>query len=108
VTISGSGDVNATGLKEAKVAITIKGSGDVKLAGAADELSVDVAGSGDVDSRELAAKRADVNVRGSGDVKVRADESLHAAVRGTGDVRYTGNPPEVVKEVSGIGSVRPM
>jgi len=83
-------------------------AGDIKLEGKAEELSVDLAGAGDVDTRQLAVQRATVNLRGAGDVKVRAEKTLEANLRGKGDIRYTGNPEEVIQNISGLGDVKPL
>jgi len=108
ITITGAGDVSVKGINEPKFALTIKGAGDIKLEGKAEELSVDLAGAGDVDTRQLAVQRATVNLRGAGDVKVRAEKTLEANLRGKGDIRYTGNPEEVIQNISGLGDVKPL
>jgi hypothetical protein len=106
--ITGAGEVNITGLKEPKFMLDLRGAGNVKMDGSTDELTITLAGSGDVDTTKLAAKRAVVNLRGSGDVKVHAEESLQAHLAGNGDVRYTGNPAEVLEHITGNGSVKPL
>jgi len=107
IKVVGAADVKASGLKESKVEIDVQGSGNIKLDGATDELAVGVSGSGDVDTRQLIARRANVNISGSGDVKVNAAESLNASVSGSGAIRYSGNPQQVSKNISGSGSVTP-
>jgi hypothetical protein len=106
--ITGAGDVNITGLKEPKFVLDLRGAGNVTIEGSTDELAINLAGSGDIDTRKLVAKRAIVNLRGSGDVKVHAQESLQAHLAGNGDVRYTGNPAEVLEHITGNGSVKPL
>ena len=108
VTVAGSGDVKASGIAGEKFVASIKGSGDMKLGGAVKELEVSVNGSGDVDASGLPAARVVVRISGSGDVVVSASERVEAHISGSGSVRYGGGAKDVVTDVSGSGSVKPM
>lgn len=108
VTVAGAGDVKASGIAGEKFVASIKGAGDMTLGGAVKELEVSVNGSGDVDASGIAAARVVVRISGSGDVKVTASERVEAHISGSGSVRYGGGAKEVVKDVSGSGSVEPM
>jgi hypothetical protein len=66
VTIAGSGEVKAGGLRSETASISIMGSGDVAL-DVEDEAKVSIAGSGDVDISGPA--RCSVTQMGSGDVR---------------------------------------
>jgi len=46
-----------------------------------------------------------VSISGSGDARVNATEAIAAQVAGSGDIRYSGHPREVTRQVSGTGSV---
>src|SRR6185369_13635092 len=70
---SGSGDIDADGIKARAFEVRSDGSGDIDLA-------------------DLNSNRATVAVSGSGDADVRADDSLMVEVDGSGDVRYHGSP----------------
>jgi hypothetical protein len=107
VSISGSGDIHVKGLKEGKMDAGVTGSGNVTLLGAVDELHVKITGSGNVQAGDLAAKRVRVGVTGSGNATVVANEELDASITGSGDVRYSGNPPQVRKKVTGSGDISP-
>lgn len=108
VTLAGAGNVKVAGVAGEKFAGAIKGSGDMVLTGTVGELEVRVAGSGDVDASGVTAARVVVHVSGSGDVKVTASERVEAHISGSGSVRYGGGAKEVVRKVSGSGSVEPM
>ena len=58
--------------------------------------------------RVVVAARVVVHVSGSGDVKVTASERVEAHISGSGSVRYGAGAKEVVRKVSGSGSVEPM
>ena len=104
VEVSGSGDVDADGLRADAFEVRSDGSADIGLAGTVDRLAVDLSGSGDADTSGLAARQARVVVDGSGDAEVRADERLEISVDGSGDVRYHGDPA-VTQQVDGSGDV---
>jgi hypothetical protein len=104
IEVSGSGDVDADGLRADAFEVRSDGSADIGLAGTVDRLAVDLSGSGDADTSGLAARQARVIVDGSGDAEVRADERLEISVDGSGDVRYHGDPA-VTQQVDGSGDV---
>lgn len=106
--VSGSGKFVANDINSEDFHVDIAGSGSVVLGGAAPKLTASLSGSGSLDSTSLSAATANISVAGSGSAKVSASKSLDAAVTGSGSVRYSGNPADVEKSVSGSGSVRPL
>lgn len=104
IRVSGSSDVDVSGVSGRAFDLGISGSGDITASGEIDALSASVSGSGDLRLFGLKARQATVQIAGSGDVFVHAVESLSAAVSGSGDVRYRGEPT-VTKSVAGSGSV---
>jgi Putative auto-transporter adhesin, head GIN domain len=105
LSVNGSGDLRLAANLSGAVTTTVVGSGDVRLSGRCASHSVKVSGSGDIHAEELQAASATVKISGSGDVSVAASESLDASVSGSGDIRYAGNPKQLVKHVSGSGSI---
>lgn len=104
VRVEGSGDVKLDGLSADELKVEIKGSGDAQASGRASRLSVSIAGSGDVQTADLKADDVVVSIAGSGDASVFADKTLAVSIAGSGDVVYSGNA--VVKQsVVGSGSV---
>jgi Putative auto-transporter adhesin, head GIN domain len=101
---SGSGDIDADGIKARAFEVRSDGSADIALAGAAGALRVSLNGSGDADLADLNANQATVSVTGSGDADVRADDRLMVEVDGSGDVRYHGSP-ELTQHVDGSGGL---
>ncbi len=104
-TIAGSGDLHIDSAQLGSFALSIAGSGDVTIAGSANEARLVVEGSGDIDARNFAAKKVAVSVSGSGDARVNATESIDARVAGSGDITYSGRPHDVMRKVSGSGSI---
>jgi hypothetical protein len=101
---SGSGDIEATGIRADAFEVRSDGSADIAVAGTARRLAIDLDGSGDADLAGLTAREARVAVGGSGDADVRADERLDVDVDGSGDVRYHGDPA-LTRQVDGSGEL---
>lgn len=106
VSVGGSGRIEVVGLDANRFAVEIDGSADITASGEAGELDVEVNGSGNVDTRDLVAVEASVEINGSGNVDVMARDYLTAVINGSGDIRYYGNPGQVVKRVEGSGRIR--
>ncbi len=102
--VSGSGDVQAGGIKTDGLAVTIGGAGNVTIGGEAHEQEVDISGSGDYRAEALASRVVKIGVSGAGSAIVNASEELEANVRGAGSVEYVG-APTVDQDVSGAGRV---
>lgn len=106
ITVSGSGNVDVSGVHADTFRAKISGSGNVSPAGTSSALSLVVSGSGRFDGENLRVANADVAVSGSGDAVVNATAVLNVVVSGSGDVRYVGNPV-LSQSISGSGSVSP-
>ena len=107
VHISGSGNIDVTGLKSDDLEAGITGSGNITLKGAVTKLHGHITGSGDLRAGDLGAKNVEVTVTGSGNAMVHATDQLNANVTGSGDIRYSGNPAQVRKNIIGSGDVAP-
>lgn len=104
---SGSGDMALNfGGNVPVVATKLLGSGSISLEGSAVDHHVSLVGSGDVRSFGFSSQNAAVVLTGSGDVDIDAKRSLRVTMVGSGDVRYTGNPPDVEKSGFGSGDVK--
>ena len=126
VSISGSGDVEATGVRGERfaadisgsgsigvfdidveaVTAAISGSGEVDIGGATDSLEVSINGSGGFDGVDLIAIRGRVVVSGSGNAAVNVIDQLDAEISGSGNITYVGDPT-VNSVTSGSGSIGP-
>ena len=106
--VAGSGDLRIAELTAKRVHAAVAGSGDLTVAGHADALEAGVAGSGDFNGGKLEAGDVNVGVAGSGSATVWARTSLNAAVSGSGDLRYFGDPQIRKTAVRGSGSLRRM
>ncbi len=102
--VSGSGDVEAEGIKTDRLTVTIGGAENVTVGGEADEQEIDISGSGVYRAEDLESKEAKIGVSGAGSAIVNASEKLDANVSGVGSVEYVGDPT-VEQDVSGAGRV---
>jgi hypothetical protein len=105
VSASGTADMRLAGVDCDEFSATISGRGSFELAGRADRLHLRVSGSGDIDAGELVAAEAEVRISGQGNATVRVREKLDVRVSGVGEVRYHGDPT-VTQRISGAGSVQ--
>jgi len=107
LTLSGSGDIQVTGMAGGDLSVGLPGSGTITVDGSSNSVDISLPGSGNIFCDKLQAKKAIVNLNGSGTINVYATESLDANLRGSGTIRYSGNPPQVNKSVTGSGNITP-
>jgi Putative auto-transporter adhesin, head GIN domain len=105
LSLSGSGQISATGISTPQLTVTISGNGPVSAAGTTTRLDVTINGNGKAQLSQLTARDVHAVVSGSGLIQVTATTSLDAAVPGSGAIIYSGNPPQVITSVTGSGTV---
>lgn len=116
---SGSGDVNAYGLRMASARVeqsgsgrsglgpvqggalfvAVSGSGSVQASGAADAVNARASGSGSVDLVGVSATQADLITSGSGGISATVKHSVLAQTSGSGRITVYGNPAQ--RQLSG-------
>ena len=101
VRISGAGSVRFDKLKADKLEFNVSGSGTGQLAGAVDELSVQISGRGVYLGENLASQVASLAVSGAGEVRVWATKELSAHVSGVATIDFWGNA-RVTRSNSGL------
>jgi hypothetical protein len=104
VTISGSGDIRASGIDSGTFAVEINGSGSVTPTGTTSTLSVEISGSGEYAGTDLTATTGEVQISGSGDAVMNVTDELDIRISGSGNVAYLGDP-DVSQSISGSGDV---
>ncbi|MGQ0678305.1 MAG: GIN domain-containing protein [Actinomycetota bacterium] len=102
--VSGSVSAEVRGLESPSLALELSGAVDVKVAGRAQQQTVNMSGAGSYDGELLQSRRVTVDLSGTANVVVAAAEFLEVSLSGTGSVFYVGNP-SVSQRVSGTGSV---
>lgn len=107
VTLSGGTVLAIDDMTGPRLALSVKGAGSVRAAGEVSALKVQLDGAGSMDLTKLQAGDASVTVNGTGEIRLHVTGQLEATVNGVGNVKYAGNPREVVRHMNGIGSISP-
>ena len=102
-TVSGSGNLEAD-LRAEKITLGISGSGQIHVQGDGEEVEADVTGSGKLDARDFTARSGSVTVAGSGDVHLCVDGTLAVSISGSGDV-YSYCGADIEATITGSGEV---
>lgn len=92
LSVQGSGDVSLSQIQTDDVKGVVTGSGDITIKGTTINADYLVTGSGDITASNVKAESVRAVINGSGDISCHAEKSLTGNVRGSGDVRYKGNP----------------
>jgi Putative auto-transporter adhesin, head GIN domain len=94
VAIHGSEDINITGFSNGSTLnAQIYGSGDVRVSNSNYQLALlAVHGSGKIEAQGLQTKQAEVKIHGSGHTSISVADRLKAAIFGSGNIYYWGNP----------------
>lgn len=108
VEVNGVAALELSGMQSGELEMELNGAGATRARGTVDALALEVNGAGEIDATELVASTVDVEISGAGKAKVHAIKELYAELSGVGSVRYTGDPERVEKDVSGVGTVRPL
>jgi hypothetical protein len=103
--VPGSGQLHIKNLKAGSFSGSVDGSGSITAVGTAQTLEVSTAGSGSLDLADLKSRDANVSIAGSGSADVLVTGKLEGSVAGSGSIRYSGSPKEVVRSISGSGSI---
>lgn len=106
LTISGTGELVASGLAGAKLAVNIPGTGQMKLGGKVGSVAFAMDGTGSVEAQDLIAASAAIDIAGTGQAVVHATSAVDATISGTGAVKVLGNPASVKKSITGVGAIQ--
>ncbi len=102
---SGACDIYAGNIDSDHFNLDVSGAGSVELNGKVDKLSIDLSGAGSVSAKNLKSKDLNISLSGASSAEVYASEYIDASVSGVGSITYFGDPKNVRKDVSGIGSI---
>ena len=102
----GVGDVKIKSLTCSSLNVQSMGVGNVKLAGTVQAATLHSKGVGNIESRNLQANIVEASSQGVGDITCNAVESINAAVRGVGSIKYKGNPTIKSLNKKGVGTIK--
>jgi hypothetical protein len=106
--LSGSGNLNVSGVSSPGLSVTLVGSGNVSASGNTHRLTVTIPGSGTAQLGQLTAHDVTAAVGGSGEISLTAEDSLDARVSGSGAIFYSGNPRHLKTSITGSGAITPL
>lgn len=107
VFLEGSGKFTIGNINSPQLMISISGSSDMTASGKVNNLDIQLSGAGDINTQALDANDVTVNIIGSGDLRVTAHKKLTAAIIGSGEISYFGNPGIIEKNITGAGDIVP-
>ena len=102
----GVGDVKIKSLTCSSLNVQSMGVGNVKLAGTVQAATLHSKGVGNIDAGNLQANIVEASSQGVGDITCNAVESINAAVRGVGSIKYKGNPTIKSLNKKGVGTIK--
>lgn len=104
LTISGSGQILASGLANARLDVAIPGAGQITVFGKTTAVRLDIAGTGSIDAGGLVAETAAIEASGTAQATLHATKTLDTKISGTAAITVHGKP-RVTKSNSGIVAI---
>lgn len=105
MTLTGSGDMTASGVNAKAFEAELTGSGDLVVSGTCTSVKASLLGSGDLVARNLKCETADASLLGSGDLALYASKAIKASILGSGDIVVYGNPASRQTKERGSGDI---
>jgi hypothetical protein len=104
--LTGACRLTASQLTGARFALESTGAAKVTLDGHVDELLAETTGASKLSAANLQTRTVQISTSGAAKADVAVSQTLKVSITGAGKVTYTGNPPNIVKHISGAGSIR--
>jgi hypothetical protein len=105
VELLGAGSVAMTHINRPTFIMELHGVGSMEASGKVENLVVEGHGVGSISAKHVKAQNVKVSSHGVGSTSVYAASSLDIDLGGIGSLVYYGNPANIRKNASGIGSV---
>ncbi|MCU7497290.1 MAG: DUF2807 domain-containing protein [Ignavibacteria bacterium] len=102
---SGASNISVEKINNERIKVDASGAGKIYLSGKTGMLRVSLSGAVKLEGRDLRADNVNVEISGASKADVYASTELRADISGVGSVDYYGNPKNVRRSVSGIGSI---
>jgi hypothetical protein len=105
ITASGASTVTVHDVRADALSVEVSGASTLRGDGSVHQLTAEVSGAADLALDLLPAERATVHVASAGSATINVSQALEAHVSGAAKLTYSGNPPDVKKDVSSAGSI---
>ena len=99
---SSSGDVSIKNLKAETVSAEASSSGDVSLTGTCHSAKLEASSAGDIEADKLKTDNLIAKASSAGDITCYATESLDVSISSASNVRYKGNPKQILSKSKGL------
>ena len=106
ISFKGVGDIKIKSLICSSLNVQSMGVGNVKLEGTVQAATLHSKGVGNIEAGNLQANIVEASSQGVGDITCNAVESINAAVRGVGSIKYKGNPTIKSLNKKGVGTIK--
>lgn len=103
--LSGASVGNATKINTERLAVGVSGASKLTLTGSASKSDIDVSGASQLLADELNSDIVTVECSGASKCLVHANTSITMDASGASNVYYSGNPKDIVREVSGASRI---
>lgn len=104
--ISGASSAAVSNAKSDSLELEASGASKIKIDGEAKNLKSNTSGASSVDAENFRVENADVEASGASSSTVSPTGELKADAPGASSIYYTGEPKNVVQDVSGASRVR--
>lgn len=102
---SGASDIYVKNIDNDELSVEGNGAGHFRFSGKTEDFNIVLAGAVNLDAAKLQADEVRVELSGASNAEVYASEILRAEISGVGNIEYFGNPKDVKKRISGLGSI---
>ena len=102
---SSAGDIELKNVACNTLQVEASSAGDVSLSGACRKAKFEASSAGEIDADDLKADTVIAEASSSGDVSCYAVESLEASISSAGNVRYKGNPKQILNHSKGLKKI---
>lgn len=103
----GANRVTVSQIDNKELTVGLNGSGELNASGQTGKFVVTIGGASSLFTGNLRADEVQVRLDGAGEAEVHATKKLVAEITGAGDIRYSGNPADVTKTITGVGVIEP-
>jgi hypothetical protein len=106
VAASGSNDISIEGIDNHSMSVSLDGAGDLNLSGFTKKFEAELFGSNHLFAKNFRTEETSISIAGASDARVYASDVLKIDISGVGGVVYSGNPKTILKNISGIGTIK--
>lgn len=105
ISINGVSEFTGDNLNLGDLDLNVNGVADMTLSGTCDDLTASINGVGDIDLKGLECETGDLSVNGAGEMSAFTSKSVKARVNGVGEMKIYGDPQDVDKKKTWLGSI---